>query len=110
MDPATPTLFQTSYDYNSRADALSNPQSVKANQLPPVMSVTMVAIDETSAARLANGATRPQLISDALTGRFTNPTQLEDDLKSMETFLTANNINFRVFKTFVPMRESKWTK
>lgn len=110
LDPAQPALFTGSYDYNSRANATSNPQDVKANQLPPVMAVTMVAIDETSAARLANGATPPAVITEALTSRFTNPAQLETDLKDLEAALVEKQINFRTFRTFVPMRESKWTK
>ncbi|MEZ0295332.1 MAG: Verru_Chthon cassette protein C [Candidatus Methylacidiphilales bacterium] len=110
MDPAQPALFQSSYEYNSRADATSNPQSVKANQLAPIMGVTLVAIDETSAGRMTNGSTVPEIIGDALDTRFINPAQLETDLKDMETFLIKKNVNYRIFRTFIPMRESKWTK
>ena len=75
------------------------------NQLPPVVEVTMVAIDELSAQRF-NNSTPP----DWAVGLFTDATKLEDDLKALETKLQTAKVNYRVFSTDVVIRGSKWTR
>jgi uncharacterized protein (TIGR02599 family) len=113
QDPAV-TNFATppndSYSYDSTANATADPQPVVANQLPPVIQVTMVAMDEPSASRLEAGSSPPPVIRNALTGKFTDPENYETDLQSLTQSLTDAKINYRVFSTAVPIRETKWTK
>jgi uncharacterized protein (TIGR02599 family) len=68
-----------------------------------------VAIDETSAQRFCISSTAPTQISSAFSGLFTTSSvsQFESDLETLAQQLTANGVNFRVFTTIVPMRESK---
>ena len=98
------------YSYNSTLNATNNPQPVTANQLPPVVQVTLVAIDETSAKHLDSGTIEPTVISAALIGKFTDPARYQIDLDALTASLTSNRITYRVLSSAVPIRESKWTK
>lgn len=110
QDPEDPNLFNSSYLYDSRAGASDNPQPVTANQLPPVMQVTLVAIDETSAKRMESGSTQPGIIVSALSGKFGSPATYDADLKNLADELAGKGIQCRIFNTAVPIRESKWSK
>ncbi len=113
QDPSsTPSDITTDYTYNTETNAASNPQPITANQLPPVIQVTMVAIDETSAKRLESGSSQPAAIQSALAGKFqtSSDTAFKKDLSDLETALIKSNIEYRVFSSAVPIRESKWSK
>ncbi|MFV0336618.1 MAG: prepilin-type N-terminal cleavage/methylation domain-containing protein [Chthoniobacterales bacterium] len=111
--PDDPTVY-SSLGLNTLDGWKSNPQPVTANQLPPVLSVTIVAIDESSAIRLENGADEPARIASALTTFQTDvaakPRDISKALENLESKLADARINFRVFTTKIPMRESKWSK
>ncbi len=107
--PSSPP--NNSYTYDSTASALADPQPVTANQLPPVVQVTMVAIDDASAKRLDSGASEPKAITDALAGKFSdNPAAFETEMAQLVRALEDARINYRIFSSAVPMREAKWTK
>lgn len=106
-------LTSNTYTYDSTASALtSNPQVVTANQLPPVVLVTMVAVDEKSAKEMNSGATQPTVISSLLSGKFIKPSNFSSDLQNLETALDGAKpkIAYRVFSSTVSIREAKWTK
>lgn len=113
-DPAqantAPDALVREYAYNSRLNANINPQPITANQLPPALLVTMIAIDESSARRIAAGNTPPAAIQSALGGRFQDAGSFDSDLESVKKDLTDANIQYRVFDTVVPILETKWTK
>lgn len=100
------------FAYDSRAGATSSPQPVTANQLPPLLDVVMVAIDERSAVRLAEQypSEEPPVIREALRGRLTEPALLERDLEELEVELAAAGIKHRVFRATVPVHASKWSE
>lgn len=104
-DPIANTV--TDYLYDTRA----NMAPVIHNQLPPILEVVIVAIDEASATRFPNVATPPAEIQTALTAnhRFEFSADLETDLHDLETDLTGQHISFRTFRTLVPLRNSKWS-
>jgi uncharacterized protein (TIGR02599 family) len=108
-EDSTGSALTSSFAYNSRLNSSDNPQPDTANQLPPTIQLTLVAIDETSAARFCTSSTAPPQISGAFNGLFTTSslTQFDADLDTLTQRLTANGVNFRVFTTIVPMRESK---
>jgi len=140
LDPADPTLCKDLYKYDSHPavawDASGKPiykagltaavppiQPTTENQLPPMIQVTMVAIDELSAKHLAitSGTNQPTIIQNTLAGLatapgvtnpglFGTPTNLEKCVTYVEKIFQANHINYRIFSTTVPIRESKWTK
>jgi uncharacterized protein (TIGR02599 family) len=113
-EAANPIL--DSYSYDSRLNATNAPQPATAHQLPPLLKVALVAIDETSAVRL--GANLQPTVAACMNGLFdTSPAKdspddkktLADDLATLETRLTTNSISYRTFVTSVPLREAKWS-
>lgn len=97
------------YAYDSRLNASGAPQPATANQLPPLVQLTFVAIDEHTAARLCTGGTPPAQIAGASQGLFnaSNQTAFESDLQTFESRLAVAGIEFQVFNAFVPIREFK---
>lgn len=82
------------------------PEKMQFNQLPPVVQVSMIAIDEQSAVRVSNGPTAP----DWTVGLFKKSDKMEDDFNTLETTLQAARVNYRIFSTDVIIRGSKWTR
>jgi uncharacterized protein (TIGR02599 family) len=103
------TKITGNFSYDSRVDASNPDQPETAHQLPPVVQLTMVVLDEASAARVCTGSSPPTEISGALSGLFTSSKQddFEADLATLESNLADAGLNFRVFTTMVPLRESK---
>jgi uncharacterized protein (TIGR02599 family) len=112
QDPSAtvPDISTSSFTYDSTLNAATTPQPVTANQLPPLLQVTMVAIDEASVSRLQQGSTPPGVITSALAGKFSNPALYASDLAQLEKDLLSAGLDCRVFTSAVPIRESKWTK
>ncbi|HEX4086014.1 MAG TPA: Verru_Chthon cassette protein C [Chthoniobacteraceae bacterium] len=79
------------------------------NQLPPEVQLTLVAIDEASANRLAvlNGSNMPPVLSGS--NLFTSASQYSADIQTVETTLTQQHINFRLFTTNAIIRAAKWS-
>lgn len=86
------------------------------DQLPPVMRVTMVAIDETSALRLNLTTASDNIFG--VEGKFQNATLFKQDLTldstqpkeaSLENKLVSMKVNYRVFTTTVPIWGAKWS-
>ncbi len=95
-----------SYLYDStatNADPTVNPK----NQLPPVVQVTLVAIDEATAKRLDQGPAMPDLGLDSL---FSSASALDADLKTLQATLVAKHANYRVFTMNVSMRGARWSR
>lgn len=92
------------YSYDSNDVNLDNPQ-----QVPPLVHVTMVAIDESSAVRFEKGAAAPREIMDAVDSRFTSVASYASDLAAMEQELRGKDVNYRVFSSMVAIRSSKWS-
>lgn len=90
------------YEYDSRITSGGAQQLPAENQLPPLVEVVMVSIDEPSALRLGE-TTLPVL--DTL---FRVPDELDTDLATLETALNQQRLQYRVFRTIVPLRNSKW--
>jgi uncharacterized protein (TIGR02599 family) len=100
------------FSYNSKTGASSNPQPVTANQLPPLVEVVMIVIDESSAVRLAQtyGRAQPPEIQSALNGRLGDPSNLENDLEQISKALDAAKIQHKVFRSTIPIHSSKWSE
>jgi uncharacterized protein (TIGR02599 family) len=73
--------------------------------------VTLVLIDEASAARMDTyGSTQPAVIQTNLAGKFKDVTQYQSDLDQLTAALAAHHINYQVLNTSVAIRESEWSK
>lgn len=107
------------FEYDSRpkpGEWKTGAQPVKMHQLPPLVKVVMVAIDDASAAKLEKGAAMPDLGQAQL---FKDAGRLDSDLAQFENVLNAlpgnmagNTIklNYRVFQTEVALRGAKWSE
>lgn len=117
-EDAQGTALTSGYTYDSRSAAASLPtdpatgQPVTQHQMPPMVQITIVAMDEDSAARICTGSTPPAAISDAFTSpspifQASNQDQFDSDIIELNARLAEQKINFRVFTANVPIRESK---
>lgn len=100
------------YLYDTRAwqknIGSSENQERSKHQLPPLLRITLVGIDETSALRLQklNGSARPDFGLERL---FINQQNYSSDLETLETELQRQNINYRVFSTVIRLRNARWS-
>jgi len=85
------------------------------NQLPPVVQVTMIAVDETSAIRFPS-IYKNLYASNSSAGGINNlfndnssPTQFTNDLASLVTAFKKNKMNYRIFTTDVMIKGAKWS-
>jgi uncharacterized protein (TIGR02599 family) len=120
-DPSNVALVRPDYNYDSRAtnSYLATPASgpplsgTTLHQLPPLVEVIMVAIDETSAQRAAaiNGTNAPDFGQSTLfTTNVTSYAGLTNDLNTLENTLRSRGMIFRTYRTVVGIRGAKWSK
>ena len=102
------TSLAPAYLYDSTATKADNYLNSK-NQLPPVVQVTMVAVDETSFNRFQKDSTD---LPTALFGSstFTNAQNYATELQQLQTNLQTYKINYRVFTTNVSIKGAKWSR
>lgn len=100
------------YEYDStkewqtgQSPNASRPQGVQ-HMLPPLLRITMVAIDEPSALKLELANTGGNLIPGNL---FSNTGQYDADLKTLAAKLIEEKLSYRVFSTTVALRGAKWS-
>ena len=102
------------YSYDSRkgesrpAVTSSDPSALQFAQLPPMLRVVMVAVDEKSAARLTTGTTPPTEFQ-LNPGWFQNPANLDQDLADLEEQLIDAKVDFRIFNQVIPLRGAKFS-
>jgi uncharacterized protein (TIGR02599 family) len=92
------------FSYDSRDTG--NPLTL--HQLPPRLRLILVAMDQVSAMRLAgrNGTNPPPLVSANL---FQQAAQLDADLATLDTALTAQKIGHRIFQREIQLPASNWS-
>ena len=101
------TALAPNYTYDTTV-ANSNSAIDSVNQLPPVVQVTMVAVDENSFSRLIqSGTTMPNLYANS---PFTDATKYSSDLAALQNTLISNRLNFRVFSSDVVIKAAKWSR
>lgn len=112
---APPTEIAGRYAYDTKAYLGSAPPDIvgdglrlSKNQLPPMVQVTLVAIDTASALRLANryGSKPPPLVNGDL---FFDASKYDADLGQLQSSLGAQQLNYRVFVADVSLPEAKWS-
>ena len=110
-DDSTGKRLTSNYQYDSWAEnPLIVPQPITENQMPPIIQITLVTISESSAMRIdTKSNTPPPDIEAALNGRFINVDDYTTDLKAMSELLSAKHIEFQIYNTAVPVKESKWS-
>ncbi len=105
---ATHSPLAPNFSYDSTGTNV-NPQLNPKNQLPPVVQLTMVAIDERSAERLdLTSVSQVDVFKTA--ARFTDTRNFTDDFATLEATLTARHMRYRIFTTNVHIRAAKWSR
>ena len=104
----------TNYGWNSLTTWSSGSQPAQMHQLPPLVNITMVAVEEAAVNRLAGTASSASGASTAMgipnpSSLFTTPSSYDSDLAGLESVLSAKNIPYRTFTTTVPLRGSRWS-
>lgn len=101
----TDTTSEIAKDYLFDSNEHRNPKYIQ--QLPPLVRVTMVATDESSAVRMEaqHGTSNPNLVSANL---FKDTGNFEADLDELKEDLNEIGVNYKVFSTMVAIRSSKW--
>lgn len=122
MTPTNPSSSLTSnYEYDSRTPWTtgtsptqttwtSGAQPVQMNQLPPLVRVVLIAVDEASMLQIEGGSTTPPNLGFSYTSVFQNPANLAADITTVSTALAGKHINYRVFQTDVPIRSAHWSQ
>lgn len=95
------------YEFNSNSgDSNTNPF---AQQVPPLVRVTMIAIDEAAATRLITGSSQPEELRRVVSGKFTNTRNYSADVQAVSSDLNALNVSHKVFSALVMLRSAKWS-
>lgn len=116
ISPKTPVADATAgdarqiapdYSYDTSRNGINLGQAPTDFQLPPLVEVTLVALDEPSAQRLDELSGGTSILP---TNLFNNATdeRFRADVQQLETTLNEQKINYRVFSTTISIRNSKW--
>ena len=108
-----PTDLTLDYLYDSRKGVGTSGLEAQltgasVHLLPPLIQITMVAIDEKSASRLFDiGQTKQTLVPGGL---FKRPSNLAEDIAALESHLQEiqPRVDYRVFQTTIAMRSARW--
>jgi uncharacterized protein (TIGR02599 family) len=104
----------TNYGWDSLTTWTGDQQPAQMHQLPPLVDVTMVAIEEAAANRLLGDSSSAASAAIALgipdlSSLFASASSYESDLATLERGLSSKSIPYRVFTTTVPLRGSRWS-
>lgn len=94
-----------SFDSNNQDPGFSG----FAQQVPPLVRVTMVAIDEAAATRLENGDAMPADLTAPFAGLFRRTESYSSDVQQLSEELNRLQINHKVFSSLVMLRSAKWS-
>jgi uncharacterized protein (TIGR02599 family) len=115
--PSITATNATNYGWNSLTNWTTGAQPTQMHQLPPMINVTMVAIDEAAANRLINPTVTDVTtaitalgLPNNYTSLFTTDSQYDTDLQSVENALVARRIPYRIFSSTIPLRGSRWSQ
>ena len=78
--------------------------------LPPVLKVTMVALDARSGERLSfDDSLRTSVISE-VNGLFTTAANYDQDIQTLTDNLNGRRLDYRIFTTSIPLKQARWSK
>ncbi len=103
------------YDSRDQRTSMASPQELTANQLPPLVRVLMVAIDEPTARKLNLGPGDNDIFGIQSGNLFTQASpdgsddRLREDLETLEATLQGLGVDYRVFETEVTIHSAKWS-
>ncbi len=80
------------------------------NQLPPIVQVTMVAVDEPSFLRFQSSQGDPAVPPDFGFSSSAKSADYSANLQSLQAALQSRRLNYRVFTTNVSLKAAKWSR
>lgn len=96
------------YSYDSNDDSAGF--KVFSQQVPPLVRVTMVAVDETTMIRKGDNREAPPAVIDQTLNRlFKRTRDYEDDIAELEQEFQKEGVNYKVFSSMVMLRSAKWS-
>jgi uncharacterized protein (TIGR02599 family) len=102
-----PAKLTTDFEYDTRQKSANG---LTDHQLPPVIELVMVAIDENSARRFCLDSNVPSFgLGGGIHNLFQDPDKLEDDLKTLTDELIEQRVAYRVFRSEIALRGAKWS-
>lgn len=110
FDTSDSSLLAPNYLYDSRESREFSSPDISGNtlhQLPPLLQISMVAIDERSATRLESGGLGASDLFDG--APFTDSSDYADDMRRLEDNLKGAGLNYRVFSSTIIVRGAKWS-
>lgn len=105
-DDPTGSLLAPNFLYDSTATSATAAINPK-NQIPPLIEVIMVVLDEQSAARVCLDSTAPDLGVSGM--RFQSVSNIATDLAALEAALVARNLKYGIFQTTLPLPGARWS-
>lgn len=109
-----PTSIAPKYEYDSRktspSTSTTNTQGTQ-HLLPPVVKVTMIALDDASMEQLVRGENSELTVDDVKTAiaKFTDADSYETDIESLKERLNSGKLNYRIFESAIVIPASRWT-
>lgn len=103
-DDRRETYSEIAADY--QFDSNTHQKQKYRQQVPPLVRVTMVAIDEGSAIRLEAESFRGDLVKNTY---FKSTQNFDKDVEDLKEDLSEKGVNFKVFSTMVALRSAKWS-
>jgi uncharacterized protein (TIGR02599 family) len=109
LSSAKDTSLAPGYRYDSTT-SVADPELNPKNQLPPVVQLTMIALDESSASNLQRNNLNHATGGLEFGQLFRKPECLENDLAAFENQLAiTHRVAYRIFTTNVSIRGAKWS-
>ena len=106
---ATHSPLAPLYSYDSTGTN-ANPQLNPKNQLPPVVQLTMIAMDDKSAETLDLDSTKADVFAIVKSNLFADTRKFTADLATLEGTLATKRLRYRIFTTNVHIRAAKWSR
>lgn len=94
------------FSYDSTASN-AVPKLNPRHQLPPIVDLAVVAIDEQSAKRITWGSSPPDFYEGQRL--FEEPAKMEADLETLRKNIAKKGLSARVFRTSVPIAAARWS-
>lgn len=107
-----PTYAYDSLMQNSPGASLTAEFGEQGTQhvLPPVIKVTMVALDARGGERMSFDTSLRESVVSEVSSRFDSAASYQADLEALEQALVALRLDYRVFSTSIPLKQGRWSK
>ena len=105
-----PTSIAPDYSFDSRKKDGSGSAQGMQHMLPPVVKVTMVALDDASMDQLAQGRNSKVSLNDinGAIAKFDKAAGYESDMQNLKRVLSSGKVNYRIFESTVVIPASRW--